>query len=429
MNPNRNSGLAAVFTGEQAFKCAGCKELISPDDNWKYFAGANGLGGHRICSKCVPRFKCAGCNKSIHLDDNWKYFDRANGSGRQRVCSKCVPRYSKKEDTVPRNGNPHSHPPVQAQNLAPGYIQDVHRHVIDARQKGAARTTREVTPLPNAAMGPLVPNQLQISIPSTWKCSATAQYSHMPPLPVPMGPPPVPAESGPYGYSPAHSDWAVQRKIWQSKAYQSTSAPRVTLRFQLMRSVRTKAKGQLIGNIIEGVLRVSVDSLIRDIHKKGIEALHPKIMRELRGKTAVDLAFLIDADQWEQVEDFLDAKSTEATQRSSTRSDSESRYWAGESVPDSPEAEPFGLVNTEFTVSRSQMASSAKRIRSDSSTEPTTPPQRKRPVQYQSPDHQRLRAALEMGGSSASQLSGQGISLNPSLIVELMFPQVQTTSE
>ncbi|KAJ7191512.1 hypothetical protein GGX14DRAFT_701589 [Mycena pura] len=300
-----------------------------------------------------------------------------------------------------------------------------------------------------------MPAGIQVNVPSTWSRSAYSYAPQASQAPVaPVAPPG-------YGYSAAHNDWAAQKKIWSAKAYQSTAPPAVILRFQLMHGLRGKTKGQLIGNISEGCAGVSADSTIKNIREAGMQALSTKIVRELGGfdldwssielqevnswvtldrypetiqgpylhshctkasakgkeptlvfkKKAVDLAFIVDPIQWQRIEEFLD--------KTSNRSEDGQGYLSAEDEdddlqPDSEISGPFVLARAEFTMQRTRSTdSSGKRARSVSVAEPSTPPQRKRQAQYQSPDQQRLRAALEIGGSSTSQISGH----------------VQTTSE
>nr|GAT58505.1 predicted protein [Mycena chlorophos] len=328
---------------------------------------------------------------------------------------------------------------------------------------------------------PPLPTQLPVAIPSSWTPSP---YSYAPP------PTAVLSSTPAYAYSAAHAQYPVQRKMWQSKAYQSTSAPLVTCRFRLEYAIVGKLKGQLVGvsynlhvpfrsesamlilryysqNIVDSAPGIPADAPISVIRDAGRKKLTSKIEIHLRGvwldwsdialkdakntmdldsyaeaehgpyllryctkskskeaplvftRQAVDLVFMISESQWDRIEDFRDKQENESAPGNT----------AVEIPPTSSRRQNVSEAN-EMTMSRRPAvpqitpdSESSKRPRSDSRIEPTTPPKAKRMLEYHSPDQKKLLRGLEVGGSSASQISGQ-VKLNLEQITFFPIPTI-----
>ncbi|KAJ6586225.1 hypothetical protein B0H10DRAFT_2198072 [Mycena sp. CBHHK59/15] len=381
------------------------------------------------------------------------------------VCGRCIEYYKSQPATMSRQ---------DAGGIIDSQAGDVRKSVNDARKKGASLSTRRVTPVPahvdmsGHSRGQMLPPPLppqgpqpRVSIPNSWNRSP---LSYPPPgAAVPQA---YINHSTPtlYGYSAAHSQYAANRQMWASRAYQSSIADTITLRFKVLHEVPGKPNGAQVRNLSEGkpnVLATSTPDVLRQL---AIDTMEPKepsgipyfydrcLTGKPKGKDGVntfkkptkafELALVIDADQWEEIGEYLAQRELAAmephpshsvkkavktlkprTLRSSTKkgalSESKSSDSSSDSEPSSQNPLEYRLNQASFDTVRStnggpepvdsgsRMAS--KRRRSDSHSIPKTPPRPKRraiPV-YESPNRDQLRDALLEGGSSFSQASGQ----------------------
>ncbi|KAJ6568516.1 hypothetical protein B0H19DRAFT_1348962 [Mycena capillaripes] len=365
------------------------------------------------------------CRKPIAAGEAQHYITGANAQNGKFVCTPCINYYGSQPGTMSRK------------DFEASQARSVKESVNNARRKDATRSSRRVTPLPpHIGMGgsghnpgmmlpPPVPPQPGVSIPSSWH---SAPYTYPPPPPAP--PVQHPSNSNMYGYTAAHAQYGASRQLWAGRAYQSSIADAITLRFKVLHETHGKKDGTQVRNLSEGkpnVLAISSPTALRQL---AIETMHPKICLALndcpidwkrivlpeisnwvdlgqepphdpyfyhrcltgkpKGKDGVatfkkptkafELALVIDAEQWEEICQYLAQKDSMS------------------------------------------VGESSKRQRSPSV--PRTPPQSKRrAIQiYQSPNRDQLRDALLESGSSHSQLSEQPFRITNRPLQELMAP-------
>ncbi|KAJ7077313.1 hypothetical protein B0H15DRAFT_805289 [Mycena belliarum] len=365
-----------------------------------------------------------------------------------------------------------SNQPTEYEALSASKAEKVRRDAIDARKKGASRSTRRVTAVPEyidrpgfsqGAMPPppAPPSQPQIAVPSAWNSSV---WTHPPPMPAGQG---LSQIANAYGYSSAHALYGANRQIWAARAYQSSIADTITLRFKILREVNAKANGlQVLGpensqNLSEGKPNVLAMSTPTELRRLAIETMYPKtrlalhdfpvdwsrlVLREIanwvdigqespntpyfysrcltgkpKSKDGVptfkkptkpfELALVIDADYWGEIEEYeaqreLDTEMGSRTSHGSkVDSLSDHRRSRPQSPPPSASSFEFKLGSASFDSIRNEPAIGPR----VSQSIPRTPPQNKKrelPA-YESPNRNQLRDALLESGTSYSLVSGQ----------------------
>ncbi|KAK7041275.1 hypothetical protein R3P38DRAFT_349022 [Favolaschia claudopus] len=306
------------------------------------------------------------------------------------------------------------------------------------------------------------PSQPNVAIPTSWSPSA---YTY-PPL---LGNSQTQGgASTSFGYSQAHQQYAVQRQFWATKAYQSSVADTITVCFKILREVPGKPKGILVRNLTEGEPNVLASITPPGLRQLGIQTMETKLTAALRGlridwtriplreivnwvdlahqppdiayfyarcmtgkpkpketapsfkkqTKAFELAFVIDSEYWEEIEQQL---ADNESSRSSNGRGSSQHTPDGSTVdlesharrPSPEQEDDFELNSASFNRNQGHTQlpvtrAASKRNRTVSVTAPRTPPPSKRRIIYQSPNQDHLRDALLEGGSSYSQLSGQG---------------------
>ncbi|KAK7016027.1 hypothetical protein R3P38DRAFT_2637112 [Favolaschia claudopus] len=321
---------------------------------------------------------------------------------------------------------------------------------------------------------PPIPSQPNVAIPTSWPPSA---YTYPPLLGNIQTPSVHPSGSAgtSFGYSQAHQQYAVQRQFWATKAYQSSVADTITLCFKILREVPGKPKGILVRNLTEGEPNVLASITPPGLRQLGIQRMETKLTAALRGlrvdwtriplreiviwvdlahqppdiayfharcmtgkepqpapsfkkqTKAFELAFVIDSEYWEEIEQQLaddevrSCSFSKISNRSSNGRRSSQHTLDGSTVdlesharrPSPDQEDDFELDRASFNRNEDHspvcaFSADLTRALKVSVTAPRTPPPSKRRIIYQSPNQDHLRDALLEGGSSYSQLWGQG---------------------
>ncbi|KAJ6632297.1 hypothetical protein B0H10DRAFT_2206670 [Mycena sp. CBHHK59/15] len=205
----------------------------------------------------------------------------------------------------------------------------------------------------------------------------------------------------------AHVDISAGSQIWATRAYQSSVADTITLRFKVIHEIHGKPNGVQVRNLSEGepnVLATISPTALRDL---AIRRIEPKVLVALRGyqmpwerivlweistwvdlaqqppdipyfyercitgkpkgkdnaKTfkkpakAFELALVIDPDHWEEISEYLadnelDAETTSRSAGRSRRSSTTRKHMESDSEPESGPGSPsnsdYGLNSASF---------------------------------------------------------------------------------
>ncbi|KII90790.1 hypothetical protein PLICRDRAFT_28725 [Plicaturopsis crispa FD-325 SS-3] len=83
----------------------------------------------------------------------------------------------------------------------------------------------------------------------------------------------------PYGYSPVHQNYGIERQKWAAVAYSSSLAERISLLVQVHHEVPAKSKSVMVGNLSEGLNDVPARSTAAEIINKAISLMRPLLIR------------------------------------------------------------------------------------------------------------------------------------------------------
>ncbi|KAJ7443392.1 hypothetical protein B0H11DRAFT_2092188 [Mycena galericulata] len=225
------------------------------------------------------------CKAPIAAGEPRHYIGGYNSQNGKHVCTKCIDYYRAQPATMSRK------------EFERGEVQDVRRSVNDARRKGANPSVRRVTavsglvdtpgPSNGLMLPPPVPGlQPRVEIPSSWNVYQPGYI--YPPIP-PAGQNPsqlqysnTPAPNGMYGYSGSHAQYGVTRRDWAARAYQSSLADTITLRFKVLREISGKPNGVQVHNLSEGKPNVLATSTPAALRTMAIDTMDSKTRLALK---------------------------------------------------------------------------------------------------------------------------------------------------
>ncbi|KAJ6466160.1 hypothetical protein C8R47DRAFT_1235093 [Mycena vitilis] len=224
------------------------------------------------------------CKAAIAAGEPRHYLGGFNSPNGKWVCDKCITHYRAQSSTMSRTGK-------EYESISQSAAQDVRQNVNAARKRGASKSTRHVTAVsshvsrPSGSsngqmLPPPVPLQPYVSIPSSWQPG----LSYPPPGPTPFQPfhPGQQVQQNPYGYSSAHAQYAATRQLWSTRAYQSSIADTITLRFKVLYETHGKPNGVQVQNLSEGEPNVLADATPVKLRELAIQKMAPKVLVALK---------------------------------------------------------------------------------------------------------------------------------------------------